>query len=273
MLKTKHLTLIGLVVLLSLTSCSKFESTTTNSRTGGSGGGGVPTYRPCSEFVGLKIKPVKTLVCGEELLLIADTFEGARFDWTRPDGREDNDQEELFVTDKANLIHRGWYKLRVSYNNCTAIKDSIYVDVKLPQGIPSCSPKNNTANYSGGVTIPAKNFSSVAINTMSGYEVEAFDLNGDFSLTFHEYWKTKKLEAGIYYTSSYSAISEKDGMDKVYFEDRYVNETWYGEQNKPVYVSYVSGKLTITLCTIAIRATTSTGTILNSTVSAKLTLP
>jgi hypothetical protein len=269
MLKTKSIAFLGLVFLLTFASCTKTISTTTNSRTG-SGGGGNPTYRPCSEFVGLKIKPVKSLICGEKLLISADTFDGARFDWTRPDGREDKDQEEIYVTDKANIYHRGWYKLWIGYNTCKAIIDSIYVDVKLPQGTPSCSPANNSASYSNGISIPTKNFNTIVSN---GNVIEGYNGLGDFKLTFHGYWKSVKLEPGIYYTTHYSGIGEKDGMDKIYIEDRYANERWYGEENKPVYVSYVGGKLTITLCNIPIRATTSNGSALNSTVSAKLTLP
>lgn len=257
-------------ILVSLiSSCIKEESY--NSRTGSSTNNTVNVNR-CPQFQNLHIKPMKTTyTCGDKVEFFMDTFSGAHYDWTGP-GYSYKDYPDIYLTN-VNIYNRGWYYVTIYYDSCKPIHDSVYIDIKLPQGTPNCTTTINTVTYSGGITIPTMDIRTVNIDTFYRYKIDGYNSYSDLSLTFNEFWIRNKLETGIYYTTTEDKINDKEGINKVFLENRYADERWFGEIDKPVYISYVNGKLTATFCSIPIKAVTSSGTILTSNASGNMTLP
>jgi hypothetical protein len=201
----------------------------------------------CLKFKNLHIKPTKSFTCGDEIILFVDTFEGARYSWTTPEGNN-YDYQNLIVTRDAELYKEGWYHVYISCDTCVSIHDSVYVDINLKQGTPSCTTMLNTSEYRNGITVPTKNFNYLYIDSNSYFEVKAFNSIGDLSIFFHPKWTKEKLKPGIYYTSTGGLPYDKYDYDKVSIHDRYNGFIWNAENNQPVYVKYVNGKLSITYC-------------------------
>jgi hypothetical protein len=230
----------------------------------------------CSEFKGIKIRPMNTIPFGEDIIIKTDSFPDLKYDCIGPNGFNQYNLKEIGITNQATPYHQGWYYVTTKYSNCPSIYDSIFVDVTLKQGNPSCNPSNNTSAYiNNSAPIPNKVFTTVSIDTSNGFVIKAAGTNGQLTLTFSEFWKRNKLEAGIYYTSSDYQLLDKEDIDKVFIKDMNFMSPWYAaEFQKPIYISYVSGKLTITLCDLLIKDPDFNGNpIYNSRLSAKITLP
>lgn len=255
-----------LSILTALSSCLKFDNEPPIVKI-------VIPPKTCDDFKNLHIKKVDTFTCGDGIYLTADTFPGATYDWKGPDGFFMENDQDVSITSYANIYHRGWYVVTIKFNNCPPIYDSIYINVKLPQGTPNCSPVNNIATYKNGtVTFPTKNFNFITSDTFSNYfRISASSPSaGNFSLNFNKFWKYKKLESGIYYTTKEDNMFDKYSLNKVYVYDINNSSGWDGEENKPIYVSYVGGKLTFTLCNILFY---SPGAVSNTEITTKITVP
>jgi hypothetical protein len=230
----------------------------------------------CEEFAKSRFRPIDTIECGQEIYISYDSCPaGTRYEWTGPTLiNVPYDLNQLKLTNDANIFHRGWYYMRASYKNCPIKKDSIYINIKLNQGKPACNPSNNTSTYTGtGISINTKNFTSVR-SSVSGNTFEIYaggSSGGDFRLIFNEYWVKNKLESGIYYTTNDYSLSEKEDINKVYVEDRNFSQRWQTEEKKPVYISYVNGKLTVNICDLYIYDPSSSS-FLNSRLNARLTV-
>jgi hypothetical protein len=260
------------ILIIQFNSCTKTTTVTTNSRTGSPT---TTTVIDCSKFKNLKIQPYKVDTCGKDIIIKVDSFAWAYYNWTGPNNFYINNLQnsyEIRITDNSNLYHRGWYKVVISRDTCPRIYDSIYIDVKLPQGTPSCSPTKNTSNSVSGITIPNKTFTNVTTGNYYGYEIEGTSSIGDISLIFHNHWATNKLEPGIYYTfQNYSSMNDKENINKVCIRNTYGNDYWYSEAKRPVYVSYVNGKISVTFCNI--KTINDDNNTYTSTINGNLTLP
>lgn len=225
----------------------------------------------CLKFKNLHIKPIKSFTCGDEIILFVDTFEGARYSWTTPDGFS-YDYQNLIVTREAELYKEGWYHVYISCDTCVSIHDSVYVDINLKQGNPSCNTLPNTSQYKNGIAIPTKDFNSLYIDSNSYFEVRADNRIGSLNIIFHPKWTKEKLKPGIYYTSTGGLPDDKYDYDKVSIHDFYNGFLWSAEINHPVYVKYVNGKLSITYCDIPL-ITTDNGVRYMTHSSTNITMP
>lgn len=264
-LNLKYLTFCLSFLFLN-SSCLKFDNSPQVSKTKPSS---------CEDFSNLKMRMVDTFECGKDIYISIDSIEGVRYYWEGPTLINVPDYlNRIKVTDDANLFHRGWYYVTTSFKNCPSKLDSIYVNVKLNQGKPTCSPPNNTSTYSGsGINIPNKNFTNVSSNKFSSsFEIYAGgSTGGDFKLVFSEYWTKNKLETGIYYTTKDNSLYEITDINKVYIEDRNYNNRWQAEEKQPVFISYVNGMLTVTICDLYIYDP-SNSSFLNSRLNTRITV-
>src|SRR5688572_14041323 len=67
------------------------------------------------------------------------------YSWTGPD--HFMSQKPRNIIYDAQLKNEGWYYLSLSNNECNTRIDSVYVDIKLKHGSPSCSLTNNTCTF------------------------------------------------------------------------------------------------------------------------------
>ena len=115
----------------------------------------------------------------------------------------------------AQLKNEGWYYLSVSNNECDTRIDSVYVDIELKQGTPSCSVTNNSCAYNN---MGNDTYSSVQklydpttqFLTLQGSGTNTLDIN------FHHYWKTREPEDGIYETLNVPSFGIDGNYNKVF---------------------------------------------------------
>ncbi len=202
---------------------------------------------PCASIAGVHTQPFTPVTKGDPIQLHADFLDGASYTWNGPGGYSSYSQNPD-VSSYASYWDEGWYYLRVDLGLCDPVFDSVYVDVKFPQGTPACSPANNTAEFTSAVLLGDQAFSFLSWGTVSGgFGAVCNSSNGDLTVTFNSYWQTHDLEDGIYYTSSNNFPDERDG---VFMSDVNQSIYWVAEPNKPVYVSHVGGKQRVTFCGI-----------------------
>ena len=225
----------------------------------------------CNKLAALKAHPFTAVIKGAQIDIAADSLNGAFYYWTGPGNFESYTQNNT-VTTNADYSNRGWYHVTMSVNGCNDHLDSVYVNVKFPQGTPTCSPTDNSATFSGPLFLGDQSFSFVSFgNVLGGYEAKGNSSNGDINLKFSAYWLTHDFEDGIYYSTSNSSIDYAD-MDKIYINDVNQGIYWVADPDKPIYISHVNGKQRVTFCGIQFSGDNG-GTLYHTTVSAKITQP
>lgn len=206
-----------------------------------------PSKNPCLQMSAFKIEPVTPVLLGEKLQIFCDTVRGADYLWTGP-GFSSYDQNPVI---SYNAVHfmEGWYFVKVTHDSCTTIEDSVYVDIKFPQGTPDCALTDNEVSFNG--TMPK--LSPAGIRNIGpgvgAFEIEAGSMNGDVYLRFSKYWIDRKLEDGIYYTTNEPF---PDDEDKVNIQVVTRSLSFFAEANRPVYISYVGDKIRVAFCNIRI---------------------
>ncbi len=226
----------------------------------------------CANLATLSAHPFTGIVAGETIRLSADPLEGANYYWTGPGNFQSYEQNPI-VSSSATYGHRGWYYVLVSSVNCTTTAfDSVYVNVKFPQGTPSCVPTDNTTTFSGGVLLGDQSYYFVSFGAgISGYEIVGNSSNGDIRISMSTYWQTHTLEDGIYYTTS-NYLPEYADIDKIFISDVNQSIYWTAEADKPVYISHVGGKAKLTFCGVSFSGSFG-GTLYHTTASGKITQP
>jgi hypothetical protein len=264
-MKSKLLLLIPCLLLL--TSISFFSC----ERTSVTGDGTNNNPNLCARLAALRINSYVAVTKGEQIKLSIDSIQDAEYYWTGP-GNYQSYYQNNTITDYANYYDRGWYYVRVYRDGCDPHFDSVFVNVKFPQGTPACSPANNTANFNGGVLLGDQSFYFLSFgNVLGDYEIEGNSSNGDINYKFSAYWLTHDLEDGIYYTTSTPSIDYAD-IDRIYISNVNQSIYWVAEPGKPVYVSHVGGKQCVTFCGIDFSGDWG-GTLYHTTVNAKVTQP
>ncbi|MEP7163310.1 MAG: hypothetical protein ABI741_01385 [Ferruginibacter sp.] len=223
----------------------------------------------CNNIKGLHAHPFTAVTEGQQIDISADYLDGANYYWSGP-GNFQSYTRDNTVSTYASLSDRGWYYLKIYSSECAEDKfDSVYVDVKFPQGNPSCTLTNNTAAFSGALVLGDQSFSFVSFGSgPGGYTVTANSSNGDMTITMSDYWNTHDFEDGIYYTNS----TLPDAINKILITDVNQSIFWTAEPNKPVYISHVGGKRRISFCGIQFSGTWGS-TLYTTTVNTQLTQP
>ncbi len=224
----------------------------------------------CAQLSQLHAHSFTPVTKGEPINISADHMDLADYFWSGPNSFQSMDQDNA-VTSSADFSNRGWYYLTMTYQQCEINFDSVYVDVKFPQGTPSCSPANNTATFNSPLLLGDQSFYSVSFSGSSGgYEIDCNSMNGDMYMYMSNYWSTRDLEDGVYHTTN--TIPYDWEIDKIFISDINQSITWFPEENKPVYISHVGGKQRITFCAVDFSGDWG-GTIYHATVDAQITQP
>lgn len=218
----------------------------------------------CSSLTGIKVNVSSTVLeKGQPLAFSASFANGLIFSWKTPAGRTVTSATSSIQN--IDFADEGWYVLEVK-NNCNqSIKDSVFVDVKVPQGEAPCSPFDNTVAFSA--THPGGTFTNVTQGE-SGIQNDAYWLNAwgggnEFSVAFHPSYKNNNQpENGIYTTGTYNSngnfqFGTKD-YDKVFVTNITYSPSTINYKAAPgqkVYVTRVNGKLKVILCPMSFTGT------------------
>lgn len=224
----------------------------------------------CNSLSSLHATPVAAVTKGDDINLSADYLDAVYYTWTGPNNYTDNGRNNTITS--ANFYNEGWYHVSFLVDGCETKSDSVYVDVKFPQGTAACTPADNTAAFSGPLLLGDQSFYFVQFGpTTGGYGVVCNSSNGDMSFTFSSYWETHELEDGVYYTTS-TPLPDFADIDKIYISDVNQSIFWVAEPDKPVYISHVGGKARITFCNVIFSGDWG-GTLYQTTVDAQVTKP
>ena len=225
----------------------------------------------CNQLMRVKAHHIAPVTKGGTIELNADQLDGAIYYWTNGLYFQSYSQNNILTTN-ANYTDRGWYYLNVTLPDCNPKYDSIYVDVKFPQGTPSCTPANNSASFSGSVLLGDQTYYYVNFgSTSDGYGVTANSMNGDMRINMSSYWLTHDLEDGIYYTTNFPTIDSWE-IGKIYLSNVNNSILWVAEPDMPVYISHVGGKQQITFCNLTFSGDFN-GNLYHTNVSSKITQP
>lgn len=247
----------SLLICISFTSCLKDDAN--------------DIQVDCSKLLQVDAHPFTPVTKGGQINVSVDSFPDAFYNWTGPGSFQSYSQNNT-VSFSADYSHRGWYYVTISYFGCTDRHDSVYVDVKFPQGTPPCTIANNAATFNGALLLGDQSYYFVSFGAVSGgYGATCNSSSGDLSVTLSPYWLTNDLEDGIYYTSS-NPLPDYADIDKVFISDVNQSIYWVAQPNNPVYISHVAGKRRINFCNIPFSGTWGS-TLYQTNVSAQITQP
>ena len=223
---------------------------------------------PCKKLAQLHAHAFTSVSKGEEIEIEADYMEDVFYTWRGPGTFESNNYKTM-VSSYAEYYDRGWYYITMSYPDCTTKVDSVFVTVKFPQGNPTCTPANNSANFS---SLGDQMYSFISFGAQTGgYGATCNSSNGDLQITMSSYWASHDMEDGIYSSSS-DPLPEYADIDKVFISCVNQSIYWVAEPDKPVYISHVGGKICITFCGIDFSGSLG-GPTYHTVVDAKITQP
>lgn len=246
-------------ILCSVLSFSCTKSTITNNTN-------TNTNPICNILDTLKCSPIDPVVKGESVYFNVGYMQGAYYTWENRAYFTKYDRDPIIS--EADFKDEGWYYLTVTHRDCkNFVYDSVYVDVKLKQGSPSCTPKNNFGDFTG--VFQDQNYSNFKFaKGFSSMEGGCDADNGDLMIHLSSYYATKPIEDGIYYTQS--SMPNESERDRISFYMVSQNILLYPTTNEPVYVSHVNGKVCVTFCNIEFSGYLG-ATYLSSKLSLKIT--
>jgi hypothetical protein len=218
----------------------------------------------------VKTLSTESVQIGDPINVIVPEIVGYRiFSWIGPNNF-DSQYPGNTVTGYAELKHEGWYYIHVSNPDCEGETDSVYVDVRLKQGTPSCTVAANTTTYSN-MFDNTYYYRYKGIDAGTGtLSLTANGTNGDLSIFFHPHWKTVEPEDGIYNTVT--NFDQVDGnYNKVIVSTVTQSIYWLAAPNAEVYVSHVNGKLQVRFCGLPMSG--SNGTTYNTNASCNISAP
>jgi len=203
----------------------------------------------CQNMSHIKIKANSPVSIGETIdFNVFEAGDNVFYNWIGPDNL--HEQFHSFSIGNASLKNEGWYYLSASNNACDTKFDSVYIDVQLQQGTPSCSVASNTTNYS---LLASDSYSYVRKEIESTYSLMSLSGSGNGNLTvyFHPYWRTKEPEDGIYTTTNVPLFDQVDNdYNKLFISTVNSSIFWSCYENQQVYVSHVGGKLQVRFCNL-----------------------
>lgn len=256
-MKTRPVLIFALLCTVAFTSCKKTPAG--------------DAANPCEKIKETHAHPFTAVTKGAEIYITADSLADAWYEWTGPGNFQSSSQSNT-VSTYADYTDEGWYYVRISHDGCTSHFDSVYVEVKFPQGTPTCTPANNSANFSGALILGDQAFSFISFGDVSnGYGVTANSSNGDMTVALSTYWSTHEFKDGIYYTTN-NPLPDYSDIGAVYISDVNQSIYWVAEADKPVYISHVGGKRRITFCGIQFSGDLG-GPVYHTTISAQITQP
>ena len=241
-----------------LFSCAKQNVNNNNSNNANS----------CDKLAKLHTHPFTAVTKGDGIQISVDSLADVNYHWTGP-GNFQSDDQNPNISDYSDYSDRGWYYVSMSLDGCSTFLDSVYVNVKFPQGVPSCSLTDNKGTFS---SLGDQSYSFVTYGPgPSGYEIVGNSSNGDLRITLSPYWTTHALEDGIYYSTNDPLVDYSE-IDRIFIADVNQSIYWVGEGDKPVYISHVGGKARLSFCNISFSGDWG-GTQYFTTISAQISQP
>lgn len=212
-----------------------------------------------------------TPTVGDDIVITApEENDGDMFQWSGPGVSPTSQSNTLKIYD-IKLSQSGVYYCSKSNMDCGyPLIDSVFIDVKLQQEIPPCTPVNNTVNCSN---IPGPTFTSViksydpAYNTISLYAGGTIGYPG-FTLLFNSYNGNNEPKDGTYITTDRQAFTMQDEPNIISISFVYASNYYHCRLDKKVYVTHVNGKLQVTFCNLEFASSQVTPT---TTCSGKIT--
>lgn len=203
----------------------------------------------CMNIQKAKITATTPVKIGDEIKLnVAEVGENSMYNWNGPDNFRSMSASNSIGY--AELKHEGWYYVSLSNNSCESKVDSIYIDVQLEQGTPSCNAAANTVGYSN---LADDNFSYVSKRVESTYGLLSLEGsgNGNIYIYFHPGWRTKEPEDGIYTTTNVPLFDQVDNnYNKVFISTVKESIYWSSHGGQQVFVSHINGKLQVRFCSL-----------------------
>jgi len=232
-MKTASLVTV-VTVLLSFTSCSPEK---------------ISDETICQNIQNVTLSSNSPVTIGQTIKISAPEVGGYRiYSWTGPNNYQSQEPGDSIID--AQLQNEGWYHLNLSNPDCTAKIDSVYVDIKLQQGAPSCTIANNTCTYNN---LFDDTYSSVhqSFEPNSGYRQLAATGTSPLNVLFHPYWKTHQPEDGIYETINVPSFGQIDNNYNKVFVTTTKSSVYFGSAElQNVFVSHVNNKLQVRFCNL-----------------------
>jgi hypothetical protein len=172
------------------------------------------------------------------------------YDWKGPNSYTNQYPDNSLV---AALEKEGWYYLNLFSSNGSCQKiDSLYIDVKLQQGVPACSIATNTTSYNN---LPTDNYSLVKKYIDPNFSQKTLlatgPNNSNLTIYFHTHWRTNEPEDGIYNTIDTPVFVQTDNnYNKVFITTTKSSIYWASNQGQNVYISHIGSKLQVRFCNI-----------------------
>lgn len=239
-----------LIAFTALTSCSK-------------GGGGNNNPGPnCTAVSGATASGSAASVAkGQPFTYSATSLSNVTYSWTLPGGGTSTTASTTI--NAVDFSNEGWYVVTVGNSCAQTKKDSVYLDVTIPQGTAPCTPTNNQISYSN----PAHQtgtFNNISIGenpSIPGiYEMTAWGTGpgtSSLTLTFHPSYKNNNQPPnGVYTTGTY--VNNLPHFGPTDFDKVFVTVITYtpgtilykADVGGKVYFSRVGGKMVATICGI-----------------------
>lgn len=204
----------------------------------------------CNNINNSSITATTAVEIGQPISFSVPEVGGYRiYSWIGPDNFESQYPDNSISY--AELKHEGWYHLHLYSleGNCEKF-DSVYVDVKMHQGNPSCSITNNSTTFNN---LADDSYNSVQKMIESSLSLKVLDANGpsmaNMRVYFHPRWRTAEPEDGIYTTINTPLFDQIDNnYNKVFVTTTKQGIYWACWESQTVYVSHVNGKLQVRFC-------------------------
>lgn len=212
---------------------------------------GCSTSNNCRNIRNARIYANSPVKIGETIHFGTAEVGGYRiYEWRGP--KNYNDQYPSDSITGAQLENEGWYFLHLySLDGDCEKNDSVYVDVQLLQGSPSCNTSSNTADYSNMGTDAFNSITKRVESTYSNKALIAYGGAANLSIYFHPRWRDLEPEDGIYQTYDVTVFDPIDNnYNKVFITTTKNSIYWSSNANQSVYVSHVNGKLQVRFCNL-----------------------
>ncbi len=221
----------------------------------------------CSALDNIHINSNSPVQIGQTIKFAVPEVGGYRiYTWHGPNNY--SGQEPADSITYAELKQEGWYYLNISKPDCNSWIDSVYIDVKLNQGTPSCTISSNTCTYSN---LFNDTYNSIHKSIDPSYNVLTLSADGtsNMKVLFHPRWNTVEPEDGIYNTINVPVFDPVDAnYNKVFISTVKQSIYWASHPDQKVYVSHVNNKLQVRFCSFAMSG--SNGTSYTTSVSGNL---
>jgi hypothetical protein len=195
-----------------------------------------------------------TPTVGESFEITAPALDGnGYFTWTGPGNFSGTIGNKLTISN-AKYAGRGWYYCAKTVTDCNkTLRDSIFVDVKLKQNAPPCSPTNNLITFS---SIPNLTVTSVTYgidptyNGMALMGSGAFGYPSSFRVLFNSYNGVFDPPDGVYNTTSVPVFDVTQDFEDVSVSFIYNSNYFHSQPGQKIYVSHVGGKVSVKMCSL-----------------------